>query len=766
MRHTIVLLLLLASFSFSIQAQNLVLGEWRSHFSHNRAIESTEKNGWIYTLTTGGLVTYDRINGEQYTYSTVDGLSGVGANTIYHDRITGRIFIGYSDGRIDHFTSLDNIGTYTQIFQNTVYLNKSINAFASSGDTLYVATDFGLVVYDMESGLPITDVIQIGNNPSRLPITDVTTYQNRLWLLVESAGMYSVPLNTPNLKDPSNWSDAIEADSLPAELDVMEIGGNANALYLLTDQGLYKYQGEEWIPEPKIEGDFWTNLSVMPDAVAVSQGINLAILNRQNILYRLSLQANVEHIWVAGDAEFYYSTIFRGIIQFKDWENTSLIPNGPQNNDAIRLAVSDKDIYIAPRGYDQLYAPVPTGGGLYYQNFEKGIWENLNAGNDRMPEDFTTSFVRAIYNPTDGKTYVGSFSEGMGIMSDGALESYYNCSNSGMPVVSVCDPESFGISRVSGIDFDRQGNIWLTVAVSNHSLSAITPDGEWVYVPDAVISPGIRVVDLLVDDFGNKWMIEHENGLMVYTDNGTPDILDDGRLVRLRSGLNNGGLETNDVFCFAKDLDGFIWVGTGQGVGVYYDLGSISQGRIVDAAPPVYEQRELLKNASIFSIAVDGGNRKWLGTDEGAYLVSPTGDDVIKHFTTQNSPLPDETVVDIEINGATGEVFFATSKGVVSYQGDATTGSAVCDEVLVYPNPYFTDSENDVVIQGSAAGSMVRITTASGRLVREIQAEGGTTVWNGRDLDGQKVASGVYLVLMADENGENPCLGKFVVIDR
>ncbi|MEM7656470.1 MAG: two-component regulator propeller domain-containing protein [Bacteroidota bacterium] len=220
------------------------------------------------------------------------------------------------------------------------------------------------------------------------------------------------------------------------------------------------------------------------------------------------------------------------------------------------------------------------------------------------------------------------------------------------------------------------------------------------------------------------------------------------------------------MFSLAKDKDGFVWVGTAKGVTVFFDPFSISQGQIVDASPPVFDRTALLKNSTVTAIAVDGGNRKWLGTEDGIFLVSENGDELIEQFTEENSPLLSNRINDISIDETTGLIFIATDKGLMSFQGDAVEGEERCTDVLVYPNPVFTDFQGQITIRGTTAESKVKITTVSGALVKEVDSLGGVATWDGRDVYGQQVRSGVYLALIADRNGENACIGKFTVIAR
>jgi len=316
------------------------------------------------------------------------------------------------------------------------------------------------------------------------------------------------------------------------------------------------------------------------------------------------------------------------------------------------------------------------------------------------------------------------------------------------------------------MDYDLEGNLWISLDFAQIPLMVKSPDGDWFTANSSKIPNNDHFVDMIIDDFGNKWIINEDQGILIYGDNRTPLDMNDDWSLTLKSGINQGNLPNNSVTSLVKDRDGAIWVGTQEGITVFADLFPISQGQVSDARAPSFERRPLLKDARINSIAVDGGNRKWIGTNDGVFLFSEEGNNLIHSFTENNSPLLSNIINDIEVDQTTGEVFFATSKGLVSFQGDATAGSRECDEVFVFPNPAFTDSEGGITIRGSGAESVVKITTVSGTLVKQVQSQGGTAVWDGRDVRGVKVRSGIYLALIADDNGDNACIGKFAVIAR
>jgi hypothetical protein len=173
----------------------------------------------------------------------------------------------------------------------------------------------------------------------------------------------------------------------------------------------------------------------------------------------------------------------------------------------------------------------------------------------------------------------------------------------------------------------------------------------------------------------------------------------------------------------------------------------------------------LLKGTAVQSIAIDGANRKWMGTKNGVWLLNSDGDQVLSHFTEANSPLLSNDVRSIAVDGRTGEVFFATANGICSFRGSAT--EAVEEgNLLVFPNPVPPDFNGSIGIRGLPEGSVVRITELNGRLVYTTKALGGQAIWNGRDYTGRRAASGVYLVLVSNEAHTEKRMGKILFLSK
>ncbi|MEZ4828214.1 MAG: two-component regulator propeller domain-containing protein [Bacteroidia bacterium] len=746
--------------------QNNLPGSWKAYLNHTACIQATEMNGIIYTLTSGGMFAYEPESQETKTFSTIDGMSGINPTAIYHAEDAGNIFIGYEDGMIDYYSGAGEFGYFSQIQTNTFYTQKRINEFFAKENRLYVATDFGLVVYNLDNGLPITDVTQFGvGNATRLKISSVTVFKNRIYVLVQNSGIFSANENATNLKDPAEWTIEDESTGFPTTEPIFQLKSTPTILLARSDTTTYFSDGlSGWEQHPKLTGRL-DRLYAWGEIVGGSR------INRTSVFYNETdnitffVEGGVEDVVYIRKNVFLVATRFNGLLYFDTYEVTNVTPDGPRSNDCVRIAAGNGELYVAPKGYDQAYTPEVSTLGVYYYNKSAG-WTFLDQSQGLDPT-VSTGFARVVYDDNSGNTWAGSWGSGLVELQNGEQRAFYNCQNAGISTINAnCNLTNRENSRVSGIDLDFSGNLWMSLDFAREPLMVRNTDGQWLATPSFRFPQNHHITDMIVDDYGNKWMVNAEQGLLVYLDNNTPLDFDDDRVISLKAGLNQGNLPTNQVYSLAKDMDGFVWVGTGQGVTVFYDPFSISQGKVVDASPPVFERRPLLKDAIINAITVDGGNRKWFATNDGVFLMSEDGDQEIYHFNEENSPLLSDAVNDIAVDNNTGEVFFATARGIISFQGDATTGETNCNEILVYPNPVFTDYEGVVTIRGTGPESRVKITSVTGMLVKEILSQGGTAIWDGRDVYGNKVKSGVYLALISNRNGDNGCVGKFTVIAR
>jgi hypothetical protein len=223
------------------------------------------------------------------------------------------------------------------------------------------------------------------------------------------------------------------------------------------------------------------------------------------------------------------------------------------------------------------------------------------------------------------------------------------------------------------------------------------------------------------------------------------------------------------VLCVAKDKSGFVWVGTDDGIGVIQCPQEVFNTGC-EAILPIVQQGNfagyLFKGENVRSIAVDGADRKWVATRNGVWLISANGEKVIERFTEDNSPLLSSDVKKIAINSKTGEVYFATSRGICSFRGAATEGEQTNSNVLVFPNPVPPGYNGTIAIRGIAENSIVKITELDGRLVYQTKALGGQAVWDGNDYKGRKISTGIYLVLVSSDDRSVKTSTKIVFISK
>jgi hypothetical protein len=215
-----------------------------------------------------------------------------------------------------------------------------------------------------------------------------------------------------------------------------------------------------------------------------------------------------------------------------------------------------------------------------------------------------------------------------------------------------------------------------------------------------------------------------------------------------------------DVLSIAEDHNGELWIGTSTGVGVFNYPQNVWEDQMMYATRPSLNLPDgffhpLLEKEAVTAIAIDGANRKWFGTkNSGVFLISEDGETEIEHFNTENSPLPRNDISDIAINHQTGEVFIGTSAGLISYMGEATGSNDQFADVYVYPNPVRETYDGPIVVTGLVEDTDVKITDISGNLVYKTTSLGGQAVWDGKNQNGNRCKSGVYLVFMNDPTGE------------
>jgi hypothetical protein len=448
----------------------------------------------------------------------------------------------------------------------------------------------------------------------------------------------------------------------------------------------------------------------------------------------------------------WFSDAYRNFRYLKEG-NTScnlIRPLGQYFKEAANIVSDGNRLYVTTGGVDIAFFPKGNLNGFYslldgkWTVYNGDTYNNRGEFNKISNSGVNVDAYRVAISPFNGNVYVGSQFRGIVELKNDTVANLFDVAGTAIQG-TVGDP---GTRRIGGLDFDPDNNLWIVNTGALNPLKVFKKDRTW---KNMLPLPNSYIFQIVVDSNNLKWMAlnKSEPGILVYDNGKSIDDTNDDRIYKLNSNNSKlGTIEATTVLCLAVDLDGRVWAGTDNGV-VYFDCGTnISQCKgtapisVLDNIPEY-----LLKGQIINTIAVDGANRKWFGTNTGIFVVSPDGTEQISKFNANNSPLFDNIITALSIDKKTGLVWIGTEKGLMSYQSDATFGGVINeDKITVFPNPVRPDYDGPIAIKGLARDANVKITDLTGRIVFETKSNGGQAIWQGKDLYNNKVATGVYLV--------------------
>lgn len=736
-------------------AQNeLAIGQWRSHLPHILGQWVTQSEDKVYYATEWSVVSFDKEEFSTDFLSTVNGLSNTGVGIIKYVPGSDILIIVYTNSVID-LVKPREIFTLNQIrnFQGIVG-EKTIYDIAIENDSIvYLAANYGVSKLNIRSNR-FTFTTFTG-----VETRSVRTFGGNLYIATEE-GVYFTPTDNPNITDISTWQWLGQDEGLPPVYETVALEIYQNYLYFNVNDTLFRWQNDQ--PERvhtetnfdlqylSAEGEHLLAGYRCRSGCAQSKVLYFNSANTFGMLAancvsspNYAVQDERGRVWF-GDR----FRDFRMINNVTDGSCNLMTLNSPYSEFSRDMAIYNNQLWMTSGGVDQTFSYRFLDHG--FASFIDGRWtiynrftrNEIKGENPNNPDDDLFDFLTIAVHPANGTVYAGSFFEGL-IEFDGENMTLYNEKNSSLNN-AVGDPQR---TRISGLAFDEDNNLWVANHTAERPISVQKNNGEW-----QSFRPGCNVTEIhemAIDQSGFKWFVtsSSSSGLLVF-DEGDLDNPADDRCRVFTS--NNSNMPTNIANCLAVDLDGDVWVGTAQGV-IIFECGSSVFDEQCQGTLRVVELDGfgafLLSTQEIQAIAIDGANRKWIGTKNGVFLLSPTGEEQLAHFTTGNSPLFDNNITAIAINQATGEVFIGTDKGIISYQSDATQGGRVnSSNVEVYPNPVRPEYTGPIAIKGLARDANVKITDISGRLIYETQAQGGQAIWDGMDYNGRRAASGVYLV--------------------
>lgn len=731
---------------------------------NHRAKALAETPSSVYVATEDGFFRYIKEENTLQTLSRTDGFSDVNLRTLRYDTVTATLVVAYENTNLDLLRD-GKVINVSDLFRKPLSGVKTIHHLYTHNKKAYVATSFGLVVVDLLK-IEIKDTYSnLGPQGEQVQVFASTVLNDSLYI-ASSAGVMAASLSNPNLLDFRSWRRFGMAQGLPANAGneaVKTITAFQGSVYAgVNGAGVYRFTGSAWTKAPFSTSDNQFQ-SIETDGkrlVTASQKEVLEInANVQASLKTDPLLQNLRMALPARGGGIWAASYEKGLVRVTAAGSQAFVPNGPASADAFAVYAEPQGFTVLGGGYTQSYLQRESDAGFYqYQN---GQWTSYNRFSRGPFPGNARDFVMAIRNPVTGKFYLASY--GAGLLEWNGPEQITLFNNANSPLLSAIGPADRDFVRITGLAYDLEGNLW--VVNRNQMPNApgifqLRPDNTWKAHPLPGFSLGSSLDKILVDDQGYKWVTVSTNapsaGLVVYDDVT-------GKYAYL-GGAGQGGLPGNQVFDLALDQQGEIWAGTNSGVAVFTSSSDIFTASYAGAYLPVYERRPLLQGQVVRSIAVDAGNRKWMGTDTGLWLFNETGEELIYHFNTKNSPLPSDKIRDISINHATGEVLIGTEGGIAVFRGTATRTETVNKNCLqVFPNPVRAGFTGLISISGVPNNGWVKITDTAGFLVSEGKAAGGTYAWNGQDYNGRKARPGVYLVMASSADGSQTCMTKIAI---
>ncbi|SHJ31441.1 Por secretion system C-terminal sorting domain-containing protein [Tangfeifania diversioriginum] len=773
----LLLSIVIFSIVFQLNAQRRQ-GSWQDYLSFSNATKIAVAGSKIYCATEGGLFYYDRDDNSIQKFSGVNGLTDFGIQTIAWNENSEVLVVAYKNSNIDLITE-SGVVNLSDIKRKQITGDKNIYNISFSEDEAYLSCGFGVVVLNL-ARQEVKDTYFIGEGGAMIQVNDVEVFEQNIYAATNE-GLLKADLTNPNLLDYRSWNKVENIPNFNGRFTHLAV--HASVLLAnytpenVNHSEFYRFNGEDW--QRYLHGVYFA------DDVMVNQGMltlsgrsefyvideNLSVAARVNS-YRLSGEEvspiRPRSVGVAQDGSYWVADYENGLIKIASENHESVFPNGPMDNRIFSLYTNDGDLWVTPGGRSDSWSNIWQTPR--FQLFREGQW-NYFTPKDYPELDGFYDIVDIKANPANpDHIFVASWGGGLLEFENGQLVNRFTNQNSPLETALPNNPSQPYV-RIGGIDFDSERNLWMTNSEVAKNLVKLTPSGEWESITLPEVANNFNIGQVLVTDNDDKWiLVPRGHDAYVVDKSGTQK-----KRLLVTSYFNNGVFEEfkrmNDVYCIAEDLDGAIWIGTSVGVAVYNNPNRIWDTEDFYAIRPSLDLNDglfhpLLETETVTAIAVDGANRKWLGTrNSGVYLVSENGENEIMHFTTENSPLFSNNIMDIAINQVSGEVFIGTSEGLISYQGDAIAGKKAYANVYVYPNPVRETYDGPVTITGLVEDTDVKITDISGNLVYQGTSLGGQAVWDGKNLNGNRVKTGVYLVFCNDEYGEETHIEKLLFIN-
>lgn len=762
--------------SLAMFSQTDYSASWEDFYSYNNVKDFTKVDNVIYALTDNAVFTYDITNGEINKLSSVQGLSGEPTTAIFYNKEFKRLIIGYQNGLVEVVDADGSITISSDIVNFNQSGEKSINHISEFNSKLYLSTPFAIVVYDIKK-LEFGDTYFIGDNSSSVKINE-TIITNDVIYAVTETGLFKADVSSNLLIDFNNWQQLFTGRNFKSIAFL-------NDLYVIENSNLFVFDG--------------TNLSLVKSFPETLKAIKTSTthlsvsLNKKAFILDSSMNevgqfsSNIDFDYSLNTTFFEDNNVFLATKEFgilattfnKPDDYLEIHPEGPLSNEVFSIAAHKNNLWVVYGGYSGTYTPAGNRKGYSHYNGENWI-------NQKYKSTFPLTDLSYITIDTneENKVYISSLGDtgninsvstgGLLVVENDEIKTFYNQLNSPLEDIVVTIPNRVTI-RVNGTALDSSGNLWLTNIGVPNELKKLSTNGQWSsFDMSSVKNNGsFGLSEMAVDRNNSIWYGSRNNGVFVFNENGN-------QKKALIATPNLGNLPDASVSTVAVDKSNRIWIGTKSGLVVYSNASGVFSETVSNANPIIILDdgiaKKLAGDQTINSIVVDGADNKWIGTDNGGVLyTNPSGQKTISNFSKQNSPLPSNRILKIKVDNTSGKVYFATDKGIVAYNSNVAPFGDVLGDVYAYPNPALRHHET-VTIDGRKGthlpkGTNVKILDVAGNLVYETnvvegqELQGGKAVWNKKNLRGNNVASGIYVVLLSNDDASETSITKIAIIN-
>ena len=744
---------------------------WEGFFSYTKIKIVVDGGDKLYAASENAVFSYTPLTAQRETITTINGLSGEYISTIHYSRDYDLLVIGYQSGLIEVYNcTTTTVLKVVDILNKTSVPpeNKQINHFFEYNNSIYISTNYGVSVYDLQA-LEFGDTYYIGQNGAQVQVNQTYVNDNLIYAATNT-GLKRANTNSTNLIDFQMWSTLSTGNFLA----VNTIQG---VIYTVkTDNKLYQINGTNLILRLNFSNDVLElnnntgNLLIVTTADIQRYDSNL------NVLESYALPDTFDTALTSGlfmDNTIFIGTENEGLLKttaLASNEFLAIHPDGPLRNTPFSLQFRYGNLWVTFGDYNVFYNPSPFRK-IGFSNYVDEAWTNISY--DSIQE----AIQKPVYNLNEieinpvnsNDIYISSFHNGLlNFKRNNSIE-LLDETNSSLQSLVLAGSPNYKSIRVSDTEFDDQGYLWTLTSLVEDPLKRYDPaTNQWqTYSFNAIINDPINdelgFGALVIAEDGTKWVASFSNGVIGFNENGN--------LIKQIEGEDAANLPSNYIKALALDKNNVLWIGTFKGLRILYNTANFFTEDTIQTEPIIILEdglpKELLELQFITDIIVDGSNNKWISTvDAGVFYLSSDGKKTIYHFTKDNSPLPSNTINAMVQDEDNGTIYFGTSRGLVSFRAGGSSPSDSLEDAFVYPNPVrpgFNVAIDKVKIKNLSENVNIKITDIEGNLVAEAQSninqrfkgnnleiDGGTAYWNGKNLANRTVASGVYIVMISD----------------